>query len=441
MTNAFKGEKTGREYRIEKELGRGGQGVVYQVSVSGETTAYAAKWYRDTSDAAQLEQIASLVHHGAPKTGDSGIGFIWPIELLTLEGTPGFGYLMPLIDTQRFHSHQRIASRKISQPSLPNLCRISYRIAHALDILHAVGLAYCDINIGNIMLDPVSGDIVICDNDNVVTNHSDTPIKGVWEFMAPEVALGKSRPNAESDLYSLAILLYYFWMWEHPMEGKETIEVYSWDIPAKKKYYAQEPVFVFHPTESRNTARGLPDLTLHVERWDRMCPPRLQQVFTQIFTEGVSRPDRRQRLTDWQRVFLELEANTLACGCGAVNLWDSVSQPLLCWKCRQAIPLPLCLRVKHGHSADSLLLARTGAALRRHHLDVSRFGHEASDSLGRIEPHPNQPGHVILRNLSTETWSYQTGEQLLSMAPQQARALMPGVELTLGTRTVLVEAF
>lgn len=437
MTN-FIGVDSGQTYPIVEELGRGGQGVVYRVNGGGHASC-AAKWYLATHDADQREQIANLVRHGAPKTGDTGIGFIWPIELLTLENTQGFGYLMPLIETQRFHSHHRISSRKISQPKLPVLCRISYRIAHALDIIHAAGSAYCDINVGNIMLDPVSGDIVICDNDNVVINNSDTPIKGVWEFMAPEVALGDSRPNAESDLYSLAILLYYLWMWEHPMEGRETLEVYSWDIPAKKKYYAREPVFVFHPTEPRNTARGVPDLQLHVERWDRMCPPRLQQVFTQVFTEGVSRPDRRQRLMDWQRLFLELEANALTCGCGAINVWDSSTQPLLCWKCRKPIPLRLVLRVKHGHSADSLLLARPDAELRRHHLDVSRFGHEAGEVVGRVEPHPKEAGHVILRNLSTETWHYQMNGQLLPMTPQQARALMPGVELTVANRSMVVE--
>ena len=93
MTN-FIGVDSGQTYPIVEELGRGGQGVVYRVNGGGHASC-AAKWYLATHDADQREQIANLVRHGAPKTGDTGIGFIWPIELLTLENTQGFGNSTP----------------------------------------------------------------------------------------------------------------------------------------------------------------------------------------------------------------------------------------------------------------------------------------------------------------------------------------------------------
>lgn len=257
--------------------------------------------------------------------------------------------------------------------------------------------------------------------------------------MAPEVSLGKSMPNAETDLYSVAVLLYYLWMWEHPMEGKETMKLYSWDIPAKKKHFASEPLFVFHHTNQANTARGVPELELHVTRWQRICQPKLQALFTETFVDAVHVPSKRKRLNDWRRVFLEMEANSPQCGCGAVNVWDGLSKPLNCWKCEKSVALGLCLEVNHTHHGNSVQLAYPGANLRRHHLDVARFNAASTEVEATVEPHPNQPGHVILRNQSAHTWGYRAPDgSLLELEPGKARALMEGVELHIGPRIVKV---
>ena len=441
MSEQFRGHTSNNFYLIEKELGSGGQGRVYLVRDLKKGTHYAAKWYREAPKIQdQYKQIQELVQRGSPKINDAGIFFIWPIEMLSFLGSQGFGYLMPLIDTNRFHSLNRICSGRVKQPSPTVLCRISRRVAAALDILHAAGLAYCDINLGNIMLDPLTGEIVVCDNDNVVVNNSESPVKGVWEFMAPEVALNKVHPNAESDLYSLAVLLYYLWMWEHPMEGKQTLNLYSWDIPAKKKFFAENPVFVFHPTNPINNTRGVTELQLHEQRWQRLCPSKLKIMFTETFVEAVHDPSRRKRLYDWQRLFLEMEANAPTCGCGAVNLWDGASRTLTCWKCRRDLPLGLVLRVRQGTAGDCWLLAYPGAQLRRHHFDLSRFSDNSIEALGRIESHPREVGHVILRNLTNMDWGYVIpGGEIIDIKPGQARALMPGIQLNIGQRTVEVQ--
>jgi DNA-binding helix-hairpin-helix protein with protein kinase domain len=439
MGNLFHGRDSGNTYVIESEIGVGGQGRVYLVrDESGKK--YAAKWYKpSTGTSQQFQQIQELVQRGGPRTCDAGIHFIWPIEMLSLEGADGFGYVMPLIDTNRFHSHERICNRRVQQPTIPVLCRISARVAAAIDTLHASGLAYCDLNDKNIKIEPESGDIVVYDNDNVVVNNSPTQIKGVWEFMAPEVALSKSHPSAESDLYSLAVLLYRLWTWEHPMEGSAVLKIYSWDIPAKRKFFATSPVFVFHPTDASNTARGVPELKLHLMRWTRMCPPKLQRVFTDTFVEGVHNVAKRPRLPDWQRLFLELEANAATCACGAIHAWDGATKPFVCWKCNNPIPLAIELRVQHGSSGDSVLLASAGASLRQHHLDITRFDGDATKILGRVEAHPQSAGAVIIRNLSEKPWGYVAGGGLLSIDPGQARALIPGAELTIGSKTITVQ--
>ena len=441
MNKLFLGSDSGKSYVIEKSLGGGGQGEVFLVNDSDDNKKYAAKWYNPkTSSEQQYSQIQELIKRGDPKTDDPGIHFIWPIESLSFEDSEGFGYLMPLVDTDKFVTPHQIFDRQVKQPKLLMLCRISRRLVAALDTLHASGLAYCDINQGNIMVDPINGEIVIYDNDNIIINNANTLILGVHEYMAPEVALGQSMPNAESDLYSAAILLYYLWMWEHPMYGKATDQIRSLDIVAKEKIYAETPLFVFHPEDNSNTAHDVDILATHVARWDRMCPPKLQAMFTETFVNGVHEPSKRTRLPDWQRAFLELEANTPTCSCGAMNLWDGISTPLICWKCQQETPLQLSLRVKHNHVGDSILLACPDALLRQHHLDLTHFNADSSEVVGRIEQHPQAKGHVILRNLSNTSWGFNDPDgNLLQLEPNQARVIMPGVELTIGNRTIQVQ--
>ena len=56
-------------------------------------------------------------------------------------------------------------------------------------MLHLNGYCYRDISSGN-MVDPDTGDVLICDNDNVgINRQSDSQVDGTYEFMAPEVII------------------------------------------------------------------------------------------------------------------------------------------------------------------------------------------------------------------------------------------------------------
>jgi len=45
--------------------------------------------------------------------------------------------------------------------------------------------------------------------------------------------------------------------------------------------------------------------------------------------------------------------------------------------------------------------------------------------IAQIEPHPKKRGAYIIRNLSDETWKYKVSEDIYTIEPQQARALIP----------------
>ena len=52
-------------------------------------------------------------------------------------------------------------------PTFTGLATAGVHLADAFLQLHARGLCYRDISQGNVFVDPQTGDIQICDNDNV----------------------------------------------------------------------------------------------------------------------------------------------------------------------------------------------------------------------------------------------------------------------------------
>src|SRR5260370_10356777 len=113
--------------------------------------------------------------------------------------------------------------RRQAEPSFRALTIVGFRLAHSLLKLDAAGLCYRDINFGNVFFNPDTGDIRIADTDNVDVNLKVGSIKGTPGFMAPEVAKNLVQPNAMSDRFSLAVLLFYIFMLGHPLKGKREV--------------------------------------------------------------------------------------------------------------------------------------------------------------------------------------------------------------------------
>lgn len=432
---------SGERYINQQCLAQGGQGAVYRVKASEDGREYAIKWYHSNrASTNQREQLEMLVRHQPPRCDVDGIHFVWPIEMVGHAGSQSYGYVMPLYDADRYVHYNRVINGRVKQPRRDVLLRMSYLACMALEAVHRSGLAYCDINLGNMNFDVDTGNLVVCDNDNVVINNSEAAVSGVAEFMAPEVALGKERPNAQTDLYSLAVMLYQLWMWEHPMEGAQTAQVRCWDQPAKLKRYAQEPLFSHHPTDTRNAASGDPMLAYSLRRWNEICPPALKALFTRVFTEGVHQPGRRPRLSEWLLCLQEAEANAAACpSCNAVNLLVPETTGMACYHCGQRFPAHWFLNIRTRINQQSRLVLRAGATLRAHHLEGHTSGKRSLEVLGQVETHPKEAKAFILRNLSSEDWLYAVGTEQYRIEQGKARALLPGGKITAGSTILQVE--
>ncbi len=414
---------------VTHKLGEGGQGIVYQVdSAHGPQ---ALKWYNSVQATEEQRQaIHTLVQSGPPR-GPAGRRFVWPLSLVTAPHTPLFGYLMPLIETQRFATLDEVRARLKPAPDYPTLCAISAQIANSYRALHLDGYCYRDLNTGNLLFDPRTGEVLICDNDNVGVNcTSQCQVLGTMEFMAPEVILGQADPSTETDLYSLASLLFHLWCWHHPLHGLLEYNVRCWDLPAKRYVYGERPVFLFDPQDASNRPPNDPDYA-GVRRLWQHCPPSLRELFLRAFTVGLRDPARRVTEGEWQRLFWHLRDGAIPCpACQAANLWEPALPTLSCWHCGKPIALPSRLLCQHRDGTRTTVLLSRDATLLERHLNPTALDDEALSVRGQVVQHPSDPHIFGLRNLTATPWRATFADGTVQeVAPQRAAPLNLGLRL------------
>lgn len=411
---------SGVRCKVESLLGAGGQGEVYRASVQG--SAMALKWYyRHTATDSQRATLRALIDSGAPDAR-----FLWPAELVTAPAKAGFGYLMALREP-RYKGISDLLVRRIT-PSFRSLATAGINLADGFLQLHARGLCYRDISHGNVFFDPATGEVLICDNDNVAPNLAKGGILGTPRFMAPEVVRGKARPSTQTDLYSLAVLLFLILVNHHPLEGEKESSIHCFDLPAMTRLYGSEPVFIFDPVDKSNQpVRGFHDNALAF--WP-LYPAFLKNLFTQSFTDGIRDPNHgRVRETTWRTAMSRLRDAIFYCGCGAENFYDGDALKAAggnsgsCWACGRTLQLPPRMRI-----GKSVVMLNHDAKLYAHHLDdAAPFDFRLP--VAEVTRHPSDPGRWGLKNLTGGQWT-ATGSDGTVREVGPGRNLL----LTIGTR-------
>jgi eukaryotic-like serine/threonine-protein kinase len=418
---------TGSTCEIEEFLGCGAQGEVYRARLAA--SAFALKWYYpQAATVKQLEVLENLIRLGPPTSR-----FLWPIELMKATATPGYGYLMVLRET-RFRGLVDLMKRRID-PSSHALATAGFELANSFLQLHSKGLCYHDISFGNLFLDPESGEILICDNDNVtVDGDPKAGILGTPRFMAPEVVRGDARPSIQTDLFSLAVLLFYLFVVHHPLEGKKELSIHSFDLAAMTRLYGAEPVFIFDPYDRSNEpVPGYHDNALAT--WP-IYPRFLRDLFTRAFTSGIADPSHgRVREGEWRAAMIRLRDSIVYCGhCGAENFYDRESvkaAPLetgICWGCQRRYRLPFRIRI-----GRNVVVLNHDTRLFPHHIDEQR-PYDFALPLAVVTRHPSEPDRWGLRNDSAQSWYIQLPSESspVEVPPGKSAALVNGIRINFG---------
>lgn len=431
------GSKAGTIVRF---LGSGGQGEVYEAQLNAAPLAF--KRYHASvvqNDVRLKERLAKAIANGSPDKR-----FLWPLSFASAEGDQkGIGILMPLREP-RFRSMKDliVAPPKRVSPSLAARATACLRIADSFLHLHSCGLCYQDISFGNLFLDPLTGDIAICDNDNVDVNGAPPSVFGTRKFMAPEIVRREAMPSAQTDLYSMTVMFFYLLFAWHPLDGKIEAETMILDGEAELALYGTAPRFLFDPVDASNgPVSGMHDPI--VRRW-RALSPELRRLFVRSFTSGLVDPAKRVLETEWRDAFLRLRNTLIKCeACGfehALSSDDSDAMPdkIGCIACKGAIDIPLLLAV--GRSKVALL---PGTSITAAHIDpLQRFDEEAA-ALALVETHPSNTSVLGLRNLGTANWhaKFADGREV-NVAPGTTLRIVKGAQIAFSAgSTAIVSSY
>jgi DNA-binding helix-hairpin-helix protein with protein kinase domain len=419
-------ESSGMNCEVLKFLGGGGQGEVYAAAVGGKQVAL--KWYYPASaTTGQRKGLEILAAMGAPSSN-----FLWPVELASAAGVADYGYIMPL-RAPRYKSIVDMMKRRI-EPSFRALATVGLELSHSFLQLHARGLCYRDISFGNAFFDPDTGEVLICDNDNVaVDGHAQGGVYGTPRFMAPEIVRGETAPSSQTDLFSLSVLLFYMFMMHHPLEGKKELAIKCLDLPAMRKLYGTQPVFIFDPVDDSNAPDPAHQKNALVF-WS-IYPTFLRELFTKAFTEGIRDPVHgRVRESNWRAVMVRLRDSIIYCGhCKAENFYDAdtlaaaTSAANHCWSCRRQLHPPPRLRI-----ARKEVMLNHDAHLFPHHVDDER-NYDFTEPLATVTRHPTDPNVWGLKNLSRQNWSAtNTRGEVKDVAPGRSVTLAVGTRINFG---------
>lgn len=412
-------ETSGMTCVTEQFLGGGGQGEVYRASLDGKPMAL--KWY--LAGQATPEQRAALkllVEKGPPNEK-----FLWPLELTSADSVPGFGYLMPL----RPAGYKSIVDlmKRRCEPDFRALATAGLQLADSFLQLHAKGLCYRDISFGNVFFDPASGEVLICDNDNVaVDSQARGSVLGTPRFMAPEVVRGEALPSTQTDLFSLAVLLFYMFIVHHPLEGRKEFSIKCLDLPAMNKLYGTEPLFIFDPVDRSN--EPVPGYHDNAINYWPLYPQFLRDLFTKGFTEGIRDPLARVRESEWRAALVRLRDSIMYCGCGSENFYDpeaikaSGGKPGNCWSCHKELVLPYRIRLD-----KKVVMLNYNTRLFPHHLDNQRL-YDFSQPQAAMTQHPTDKNIWGLKNLSADKWS-------ITAVDGSVKEVEPGRSVTVATGT------
>lgn len=381
-----------RVLEVGRLLGAGTQGLVYEVATRDVGRSLALKWYRPGSaSTGQFNRISRLLALGAP-----GRAFLWPIDIARADDRPSFGYVMPARDAG-FESLATLMNARVPVP-LEVACRAAANLSDAFLALHASGLCYADISFGNLFVDPSSGDIQICDNDNVCVDGERSDVLGTPYFMAPEIVRGEAAPSIVADRHALAVVLFYLFLRHHPLFGAREHALDDLTPDSLRVLLGNQPLFIFDPDDRSNRpVSAAQDNPIII--WPAL-PGYVRELFTTAFTTGLRDPEAgRVAESQWRSAMRRLGDLVRRCAaCGSQQFYDSAHPRNECAQpdCRAGLPRPALL-VTH-----TTVVLEVGKAIRRHHFAPVRD--EKTDiAIGKVIRHP-ETGMIALRNASSQRW-------------------------------------
>lgn len=417
----------GGELKVEKFLAEGGQGSVYVANYNGQKKAL--KWYKKGSlgenPNAFYENIKQNIMRGTPSPE-----FLWPLDITEwLDGT--FGYLMDL-RPEGYYEVTEYMLCHVKFPSFRIIIDAALRIISAFRILHNAGYSYQDLNDGNFFINPKNGRVLICDNDNVAPDGTETGILGKPRYIAPEIVLKKNKPNSLSDRFSMSVILYILFCNNHPLEGKRYL-VPGLTPALQEKLYGSEPLFMMDPDDTSNG----PHPVVHKNSltiWPCL-PDYMQKIFLSAFSQkAFQKPSARPKEIDWLNALTRFRSEIVACTCGN-EIFTKQGRSCQCESCKRKVIIPFRLEFG-GYSIPAIKDSR----IYRCQIGVCDEK-EALTGIAHVLEKKDSKGVLGIKNKSGKHWDAITSKGTARrVAVDEVIPLKDGITFTVDGETIAIKA-
>ncbi len=201
-----------------------------------------------------------------------------------------------------------------------NHLKVCLLLARAVRRLHMAGLAHSDLSYKNVLVDPSRGLACVIDVDGLVVPGKYPPdVVGTPDFIAPEVVSTshllkddpqRKLPRRETDLHALAVLIYMYLLYRHPLRGKKVHDVAD-ELRDEQLSMGERALFVEHPTDASNrihtkTAKPTELPWADTEKLPyTLTGPYLSPLFRQAFINGLHDPAQRPSANDWETALVK----------------------------------------------------------------------------------------------------------------------------------------
>lgn len=214
MFSEVPGRTLGGRFRIEREVGRGGAGVVYRAHDEETAQPVALKVVGGEAGVAPKEE-ARLAREGEVLRNLSHPGIVRVVASGVLDDTG-----QPYLAMEWLEGEDLAARHRRAPLTFPQCIELGIFVAQALEAAHDAGIVHRDVKPGNIFLcnEPVPRseyldvapklvDFGVAMSDDVrVTRSGD--VVGTPAYMAPEQARGDAPIDARCDIYSLGATVF-----------------------------------------------------------------------------------------------------------------------------------------------------------------------------------------------------------------------------------------
>lgn len=317
---------------------RGAQGEIYK-SVDGR---HVLKLY-DASTinvGARAQQIEGIIGKYSAVGNDPYWSelYTWPDKMVR---APRLGVRMRFVSdlTRMDNFYYKIAYDRLPPEKKGwwiGRVAVAIKLARAVNHMSDLGLCHSDLSDKNVMVDAFDGRMTILDCDSIVIpGVMPADVVGTPGYIAPELVSGAERdPSVRTDRHALAVLLYRWLLYKHPLFGPK---VHSQDTDEDERLmFGEKALYIEHPTDTSNRP---PKLRMTTD----MLTPRLKELFDRAFVQALHQPGLRPTANLWEDALVELFDRILPCANASCEQRFFVAQqagPLRCTNCGTPVSFP-----------------------------------------------------------------------------------------------------